>query len=253
MWFMSTALRRRALTLADLLTHPKKVRHIIMREFEFSQVRHIIIRETQYGQRRSNKTQWVEWQKYDALDHISLMHKKDMTWSVLGKERLEILSNMVNRAGSSLKVLDVGCGDGVVGDVLTKMGNSVTSVELPKIANAAHSCQVKSIVAGDAEQLGFASNSFDMVIASEVMEHLWRPNCFIKEAYRVLKPSGYLIAETPEGKESLVFDAHRNFFTVEIFKHLFDGRFTILEWKRLSPINTTIPTIIVLSRKINAS
>jgi 2-polyprenyl-3-methyl-5-hydroxy-6-metoxy-1,4-benzoquinol methylase len=224
-----------------------------MREFEFSQLRHILIRDTQYRQRGSNKTKWVEWQKYDSLDHISLMRKRNMSWSVLSKERLEIISNMVSRAGSSLKVLDVGCGDGVVGRVIENMGNFVTSVELPKIATAAHSCQVPSVVAGDAEQLGFAPNSFDLVLASEVMEHLWKPSSFLCEAYRVLKPNGYLIVETPEGREGLVFDAHRHFFTVEIFKHLFNGKFAILETKRLKPINTTIPTIIVLSRKINAS
>ena len=250
---MLRVLKRRAFSLADLLTRPKKVRHIIMREFEFSQLRHIIIRDTQYKQRRSNKTKWVEYQKYDSLDHISLMRKNNMDWSVLSKERLDIISNMVNQAGSSLRVLDVGCGDGVVGRVIERMGNSVTSVELPKTANAAHSCQVTSIIAGDAEQLGFAPNTFDLVLASEVMEHLWKPSSFLAEAYRVLKPKGYLIAETPEGKEGLVFDAHRHFFTVEIFKQLFNGKFSILEWKRLKPINTTIPTIIVLSRKINAS
>ena len=63
-------------------------------------------------------------------------------------------------------------------------------------------------MAGDAEQLAFASESFDVVIASEVVEHLWQPQSFLNEAHRVLKPYGYLIIETPEGEEELNYDSH---------------------------------------------
>ena len=49
------------------------------------------------------------------------------------------------------------------------MGNYVTSVDLPTITVLAHKRRVLSVVAGDAEQLAFASDSFDVVLASEVV------------------------------------------------------------------------------------
>jgi ubiquinone/menaquinone biosynthesis C-methylase UbiE len=70
-------------------------------------------------------------------------------------------------------------------------------------------------MAGDAETLAFADTTFDLVIASEVLEHLWAPETFIDEAYRTLKPRGFLIIETPEGIAGLNYDSHKNFYTVE--------------------------------------
>jgi 2-polyprenyl-3-methyl-5-hydroxy-6-metoxy-1,4-benzoquinol methylase len=105
-------------------------------------------------------------------------------------------------------------------------------------------------VAGDAEQLAFASNSFDVVLASEVVEHLWNPHSFFDEVHRVLRANGHLIIETPEGKESLRYDSHKHYFTVEVIKQMLGTRFNVCEVKRLKPIlGAPTPTIILLLRK----
>ena len=70
------------------------------------------------------------------------------------------------------------------------------------------------VFSGDAENLAFTPETFDVVLASEVVEHLWNPQKFLDDAYRVLKPKGYLILEAPEGIEGLRYDAHKNWFTV---------------------------------------
>jgi 2-polyprenyl-3-methyl-5-hydroxy-6-metoxy-1,4-benzoquinol methylase len=159
---------------------------------------------------------------------------------------------MVNRVGKGLRVLDVGCGDGVISEPISKLGNNVTSVDLPTITKLAHKRGVSLVAAGDAEHLAFAAGSFDLVLASEVVEHLWNPQSFFDEAYRVLGAGGYLIVETPEGKESLRYDAHKNFFTVEILQRMLDKRFSVCDVKRLEPIlGAPTATIIVLLRKIS--
>lgn len=238
---MIETLKKRIQGLPHLLSHP-------------SQLKRLIIRETLYRQRYQNKQQWIEWQKYGCSRHIQMMqaHPDALSTSSLNLTRIQIFSDIVNRIGKGLTVLDVGAGDGVISGPLSKMGNDVISIELPTIAAIAHKCGVPSIVANDAEHLTFASNSFDLVIASEVLEHLWNPHNFFDEAYRVLRADGYLIIETPEGKGSLLYDDHKNYFTVESVKQTLGSRFTLCDVERLKATGCAqTPTIILVLRKLS--
>jgi SAM-dependent methyltransferase len=49
----------------------------------------------------------------------------------------------------------------------------------------------------DAHDLPFADESFDMVVAVAILEHVADPSRCVSEFYRVLKPSGYVHAESP--------------------------------------------------------
>jgi len=49
----------------------------------------------------------------------------------------------------------------------------------------------------DAHQVAFADNSFDVVIIQAVLEHLIEPFVAVEEFWRVLKPSGLVLADTP--------------------------------------------------------
>ena len=42
-----------------------------------------------------------------------------------------------------------------------------------------------------------SENSVDVILASDVLEHLVEPAVFVKEMYRVLRPGGYLVLDTP--------------------------------------------------------
>ena len=236
---MLKALKKQVQGITYLLTHPR-------------QMKWIIIRETYYGDRKRSKQKWVEWQKYDAQIHIAMMqaHLDVMSENELNMARIKIFTDMIKQIGKNLDVLDVGCGDGVLTEPVWKMGNQVTSMELPEIAKLTQKCRVPTIVAGDAEQLAFASESFDVVLASEMVEHLWQPQSFLDEAYRVLRVDGVLIVETPEGKEGLQYDSHRHFFTVERLTEMLSGKFVLLDVKRLKATGSAqTPTIILLLRK----
>jgi 2-polyprenyl-3-methyl-5-hydroxy-6-metoxy-1,4-benzoquinol methylase len=194
---------------------------------------------------------WVEWQKYDserAYDAlVTALH--DTRTRPFNLERIEIISDLIGRLGNGLKVLDAGSGDGIIGEHVWKMGNHVIAVDLPTVAFQAHRCQGLLALAGDVERLSFASDIFDVVLASEILEHLWNPHSFVDEAYRVLKADGHLIISTPEGIDSLRYDAHKYYFTVESLKQMLGARFDLCEVKRLKPAGTATPTIILLFRK----
>jgi ubiquinone/menaquinone biosynthesis C-methylase UbiE len=53
------------------------------------------------------------------------------------------------------------------------------------------------IIQGDAQNLSFNDSSFNIVIATAIIEHLPEPAQMLSEAYRVLKPGGILILTTP--------------------------------------------------------
>jgi 2-polyprenyl-3-methyl-5-hydroxy-6-metoxy-1,4-benzoquinol methylase len=222
-----------------LLTHPHQLRWVITREIHF-------------GQRKKSKRKWIEWQKYDANMHITMMqeHAELLSVNTLNVDRIKIFNDMVGGIGKELRILDVGCGDGVISEPLMKKGHFVAAVDLPTVATSGHKCNVSSIMAGDAETLAFVDSTFDLVIASEVLEHLWAPESFIDEAYRTLKLRGFLIIETPEGMAGLNYDSHRNFYTVEKIEKMLTPKFTLKRVERLDATGSAqTPTIIVFFQK----
>lgn len=56
---------------------------------------------------------------------------------------------------------------------------------------------LSKVVANLNDELSMASDSIDVALSLAVLEHLERPDTFLKEAYRVLKPGGLLLLTTP--------------------------------------------------------
>ena len=231
------SLKRQVLGFIYLLSHPDRLKRII-------------IRETRFGQRYQSKRCWLEWQRYDQYIAHLLHSSAAAQVCPLHVARIQNISDMINPLGNGLRVLDVGCGHGIISEHISKMGNKVTCVDLPTITSLVHRRRALVAVAADAENLAFAPNSFDVVLASEVMEHLWNPQGFLDEAYRVLRANGYLIIEVPEGREGLRWDSHIQYFTLEGLKQMPGTRFDVCEVKRLKPVvGVPSPTIILLLRK----
>ncbi|MDE2341822.1 MAG: class I SAM-dependent methyltransferase [Betaproteobacteria bacterium] len=97
------------------------------------------------------------------------------------------------------KVVDLSCGDGVTTYILRKLGATVTPYEL----NTAY-CKLEDapLFANVQKELPIASESVDLVVLQEVIEHLPNQLFTIQEIYRILKPGGELFLTTPS-KSSL--------------------------------------------------
>lgn len=215
-----------------------------------AQLKHIIVRETRYRNRYRDKRAWTAWQEFDTHDAVDQHSTVTAYVRPLNLERIRIFSDMVNSVNTGLRVLDVGCGDGVISEPIAKLGNEVASVDLPTITMTCHKRKVSMVSSGDAEHLAFVDGVFDLVLASEVVEHLWDPHAFFDEAYRILKRDGWLIIETPEGKDSLRYDAHKNWFDEDAVKQIVGKRFAIKRVGRLKPeLGAPTSTIILLMQK----
>lgn len=95
------------------------------------------------------------------------------------------------------RILDVGCGGGYVATNID--GRLLVGIDISAQAiGAAHHRGSDAVFAvGDAERLPFADASFDLVIMSEVLEHLPNGRAGFGEAARVMKPGGRLVITGP--------------------------------------------------------
>jgi SAM-dependent methyltransferase len=92
---------------------------------------------------------------------------------------------------SPRRVLEVGCGEGVVLATLAARlpGTRFDGLELDETAlrQARARCPVATLVRGDACELPFEDQSFDLVVCLEVLEHLPEPVRALRELRRVAR------------------------------------------------------------------
>jgi 2-polyprenyl-3-methyl-5-hydroxy-6-metoxy-1,4-benzoquinol methylase len=105
------------------------------------------------------------------------------------------------------RVLDVGCGSGVLLARMRKLGWEVEGVEVDPGAVEAGRKRGLSVRLGTLQEQNFPSDSFDAVHSAHVIEHVHDPVGLLTECRRVLKPGGTLVFLTPN-TESL---GHREF------------------------------------------
>lgn len=108
-----------------------------------------------------------------------------------------IIVERIQRYGNNLKILDIGCGEGLLGSFLLT-NNDVHGVEIYK--EKVERCLSKGIKAKlikDDVPLPYTESSFDVITCCEVLEHLLNPFSMVKETSRLLKKGGLLIITVP--------------------------------------------------------
>jgi 2-polyprenyl-6-hydroxyphenyl methylase/3-demethylubiquinone-9 3-methyltransferase len=103
---------------------------------------------------------------------------------------------------AGLRLLDIGCGGGILSEPLARLGAAVVGAD-PAEANIAaaklHAAEAGVSVdyrATTAEALADAGERFDIVLAMEVVEHVADLSLFIKRCAEMVKPGGLMIAAT---------------------------------------------------------
>lgn len=97
------------------------------------------------------------------------------------------------------KVLDLGCGRGEIVKMLSERGIFCVGGDYSKIATKIASEQNKNILRFDARSLPFKSETFDVVIMLDVLEHLIKEEGIksLKQIRTVLKKGGKIVIHTP--------------------------------------------------------
>jgi len=179
-----------------------------------------------YGNSRSS------WEQRGRYLHHALAHKKIISF-LAGIDR-------------SVKVIDIGCGDGFFLNLLAGMGfEGIQGIDpgrpmVERCREKGFSVQRKSI--GDLTGTG----EFDLVLLIEVLEHLEEPSAAIRKIHSLLHPGGKLILTVPvcdsllkryhrfrygTDKLTQVIDwdeTHRHAFSARVIRKLLcDGSFSI--------------------------
>lgn len=113
---------------------------------------------------------------------------------------LELISQQ-NNPEKKLRVLDLGCGNGSLSNIIAQQGYEVVGVEdsTSGILFAHQNFPQCHFIQASIYDLPYADleNAFDIVISVEVIEHLLYPRQLIQAAKKCLKPGGKLIITTP--------------------------------------------------------
>jgi 2-polyprenyl-3-methyl-5-hydroxy-6-metoxy-1,4-benzoquinol methylase len=137
----------------------------------------------------------------------------DQLWPTLGR-KLDYTE--VNRARfivdslqeylgqGNLQILDFGCGRGWLAPFLAPFG-TVTAIDFSEVgidfAKSNYGNYANFILADpDSDTLGLPpALKFDVIISSEVIEHVLNHSNYIEQIYAFLKPHGWLMLTTPNG------------------------------------------------------
>lgn len=107
------------------------------------------------------------------------------------------------RVGAGSRVLDLGCGRGGVMELLWREVRRAVGTD-PDLASLREHRAGLPLVCARGEALPFAAESFDVVIALWVLEHLPEPEVVLRGVRRVLAPGGHLLFLTPNAGHPLL-------------------------------------------------
>ena len=103
---------------------------------------------------------------------------------------------------TGLKILDIGCGGGILCEPMARLGADVTGIDpapgniLIATRHAAKTALPITYLATTAEDLTTSGAKFDVVLAMEVVEHVRQPEAFIKTACHLVNNNGLFFAAT---------------------------------------------------------
>lgn len=129
------------------------------------------------------------------IEQASRRYVGEYSYPVADEHRIR---KCVRLIGASKTVLDVGAYDGQLSCRIRELGNDVTAMDASGDAlEVARRKGLKTVLCDVASSWPVAADSFDVVFAGEIIEHIVDTDFFLQECKRVLKPAGLLVLTTP--------------------------------------------------------
>lgn len=121
-------------------------------------------------------------------------HKNlDKNWSFypIYIEKMRLVEDFLTKEGKDKKILDLGCGEGVLVEKFKSNGFDIIGVDI--------NYEAELVFKRSITNTGFADNSFDLVLCLDVLEHLdfEEQGRAISEIRRIIKPGGIMALTLP--------------------------------------------------------
>src|SRR6185503_10598123 len=148
-------------------------------------------------------------------------------------------------------ILDVGCGTGANLKMLASYGK-VEGVDIsPQAVEFCRQRGLESVRLGAAEQLPYENNSFELVTALDVLEHLDDDVAGLREMRRVLRRDGRVLLFVPAfmflwGVQDDVSNHRRRYTLPSLLKAVEAAGFSV-EWSSYANISFFVPVLVVRS------
>jgi len=143
----------------------------------------------------------VDNYKIDEAALPAYAHKNPLIDWLFWK-RIKVAYNFAINQNNCEKVLDFGCGSGILSYLLAKNNFSVTSCDiefkpLNFVKNKINFPSTIEFIEGDILTKDLPEKSFDMIFAMDVLEHIDNLEPYIKLFERLLKPTGFILVSGP--------------------------------------------------------
>lgn len=129
---------------------------------------------------------------------------RDTTQRLMELKRLKVLDRLKRLNG---KYLDAGCGPINIIQQLETIGEYELTVGIDCNSKMIQRCKQQGgghpLILSDIQKMPFNAETFDVVTALDVIEHLKKPSLAIKKIHRVLRPGGVLIVTTPNWPDKI--------------------------------------------------
>lgn len=149
---------------------------------------------------------------------------------LVARRHVRFLARMVPEAG---RVLDVGCGRGVLLKELADQGLEVHGFEVSPSAAIGVDPRIQLRIGNDLRDVDFPEGYFDQVIIWHVLEHVSDPRATLAEIHRILKPGGEIVVAVPNFSSLQARWSGPAWFHLDLPRHLYHfpvaGLATLLE------------------------
>jgi len=187
--------------------------------------------------------------QYPILYQVEETH-----WWYLGRRR--IIRSLIEKIRTTLnnpdpRILDVGCGTGANLKMLAACGKAEGVDISPQAVEFCRERGLDSVKLGAIEHLPYEDDSFEIVTALDVVEHLDDDVGGLREMRRVLRPDGRLLLFVPAfmflwGVQDDVSNHRRRYTLPRLLKAVEAAGFSV-EWSSYANISFFLPVLVVRS------
>jgi 2-polyprenyl-3-methyl-5-hydroxy-6-metoxy-1,4-benzoquinol methylase len=166
--------------------------------------------------RRYSETHGAGYLAYELENEEGFLRLQLLALKSAGFEKLE---RKLFQQGEAPSALDIGCATGALLASLKQRGWRALGVEISPSADYARKKGL-DITSLPLEENNFPAESFDVILASHLIEHLNDPASLAREACRLLKPCGSFFVTTPN-IDSFQARLFKSNWRSAIFDHLY--------------------------------